>query len=108
MLDPDASKAANFAGFPYDVFLNGDTFSEEGFALDGLGAEETDLFMGSEGIGGAMVGDISAMGMGFVAAPIFRFRFISKSPTCSKRKFQKSVIVGTYILVSASTQISDI
>jgi len=104
-VDPDASKAANFAGFPYDVFLNGDTFSEEGFAWDGLGAEEADLFIGSEGIGGATVGDISATGMGFVAAPIFRFRFISKSPTCSKRKLQKSLIVGTYILLS---QISDI
>lgn len=96
MLDPEASKSANFDGFPYDVLINGDTFSEEGFALDGLGAEETELLIGSEGIGGAMVGDISAMGIGFVAAPIFRFRFISKSPTWSEKKASEDCNVGTY------------
>lgn len=82
MLDPDASKAASFDDFRYAAFMNGDT---AGFALDGLVAaaaeEETDLFMGSEGIGGATDGEISGTGMGVSASPIFRFRFISKSPT---------------------------
>lgn len=80
MLDLVVFKVVSFDDFWYVVFMNGDIFLEVGFVLDGLVLVEVDidLFMGLEGIGGVIDGEILGMGMGVLVSLIFCLRFILK------------------------------
>ena len=76
---PEASSAANFDVFSEGTFINGLFFSGDDFGGDGGGVAGADSTMGLLGIGGGVMGDM--FDIGAVAAPIFRFRCISNSPT---------------------------
>jgi hypothetical protein len=87
---PEASNAANLDDFPKETFVKGVVFSTEDLDGDGDGDGETaaDTSIGGVGIGGSGVDDIK----GAFAAPTFRFRCISKSPTYRKQQRASNIM----------------
>lgn len=80
--DPEASSAASFDAFAEGTFANGLVGAEGGLGGAAGGAAGADLFMGSLGIGGAVVGETIGVEAGAEAlgVPTSLFRCISKVP----------------------------
>lgn len=87
-LAPEASNAASLDDFPKETFVKGVVFSTEDLDGDGDGETAADTSIGGVGIGGSGVDDIK----GAFAAPTFRFRCISKSPTYRKQRRTSNII----------------
>lgn len=76
---PKASNAANFGDLSWETFTNGLVFSGDDFDGDGGRVEGADSTIGLVGIGSGVVGEM--LDIRAFVAPMFRFIFISNSPT---------------------------
>lgn len=94
---PEPSKAANFDDFARDTFVKGLVATEADFCGTAGGVAETDSIMGLLGTSGGVKGDTTG-GVGAVVAPMFRFRCISKSPTCrGVTRYHFEIVVCTHM-----------